>query len=101
MDKEETEGSIKWLDNIPLSRHTGNFSRDISNGGMMAELLKYSYPQYVDVHNYSPAFTRASEVDSWSTLNRKVLTKLNLCVSDTMIEKIISGTKGAILSLLT
>jgi hypothetical protein len=64
IDKDETEGLIKWLDNIPLSRHTGKFARDISDAGIMVELLKYCYPQYVDLHNYSPAFKWASEVDS-------------------------------------
>jgi hypothetical protein len=68
---------------------------------MMAELLKHYYPRYVDLHNYSPALKRASKVDNWSTLNRKVLSKLKLQISDTMIAEIVSGTKGPILNLLT
>jgi hypothetical protein len=100
MDKEETESLIKWLNNIPLSKRTGNFARDFSDGVMLAELLKYYYPRYVDLHNYSPAFKWASKVENWSTVNRKVLSKLNLQISDTMIKEIVSGTKDSILNLL-
>lgn len=101
MDKEGTESCIKWLKCIPLSRHTGNFARDFSDGVLMAELLKYYYPCYVDLHNYSPAFKRASKVDNWSTLNRKVFSKLNFHITDTTIAEIVSCTEKPILNLLT
>jgi hypothetical protein len=101
MDKEETENLIKWLNSIPLSRRTRNIARDFSDGVMMAELLKYYYPRYVDLHNYSPAFKSSSKYENWSTLNRKVLSNLNLQISDNMIKEIVSGTKYSILILLT
>jgi hypothetical protein len=101
MDKKGTESLIKWLNNIPISEHTGNIARDFSDGVMMAELLKHYYPRYVDLHNYSPVSKRASKVDNWSTLNKKVLSKLNLQISDTMIAEIVAGTKAPILNLLT
>ncbi|PNF27786.1 hypothetical protein B7P43_G09198 [Cryptotermes secundus] len=101
MDKEERESSIKWLNSIPLSRHTRNLARDFSDGVLMAELLKYYYPKYVDLHNYSPAFKRASKVDNWSTLNRKVFRKLKFHITDTTIAEIVSCTEEPILNLLT
>lgn len=45
---------------------------------MTAELIKYYYPQYVDLHNYSPVSKRSLKVENWSTLNRKVGIKQNL-----------------------
>jgi hypothetical protein len=101
MDKEETAKTIKWLGNIPLSKGTGKLERDFSDGVKMAELLKYYYPRYVDLHNYSPVLKRASKINNWDTLNRKVLSKLDIRISDAMTDKIVSGTKGEILNLLT
>jgi hypothetical protein len=101
MDKEETAKTIKWLGNIPLSKGTGKLEKDFSDGVKMAELLKYYYPRYVDLHNYSPVLKRESKVNNWDTLNRKVLSKLDIRISDSMTDRIVSGKKGEILNLLT
>jgi hypothetical protein len=101
MDEEKMASTITWLNIIPLSRRTGNLARDFSDGVMMAEILKYYYPRHVDLHNYSRAFKRASKVENWFTLNRKVLSKLDIGISDAMIENIVSGKTDVVLNLLT
>jgi hypothetical protein len=101
MDKEETANTIRWIENIPLSRGTGKLEKDFSDAVKMAELLKYYYPRYVDLHNYSPVLKRASKIDNWATLNKKVLSKLDIRISDEVTEKLASGAKGEILNLLT
>ena len=45
----------EWIDSLPLSRPKKNISRDFSDGGLLAEVIKHYYPKLVDVHNYPPA----------------------------------------------
>jgi hypothetical protein len=101
MDEEKMASIITWLNTIPFSRRTGNLARDFSDGAMMAEILKYYYPRHVELHNYPRAFKRAIKVENWSTLNRKVLSKLDVRISGVMIEDIVSGKIDAVLNLLT
>ncbi|XP_069679330.1 sperm flagellar protein 1-like isoform X2 [Periplaneta americana] len=67
----------------------------------MAEVLKYYYPRHVDLHNYSPANRKSWKIDNWNTLNRKVLCKLGIHVSNSTIEDIVSFTGGAVQQVLT
>ncbi|XP_063972877.1 sperm flagellar protein 1-like [Diachasmimorpha longicaudata] len=89
-----------WLDQIPFSRPRKNLARDFSNGVFMAELLKQYYPRQVDLHNYSSSSSLSKKVDNWRTLNRKVLSKIDLKLSDNMIYQIASVQNKAIEFLL-
>ncbi|XP_011302319.1 sperm flagellar protein 1-like [Fopius arisanus] len=89
-----------WLEQIPFSRPRRNLVRDFSNGVFMAELLKQYYPRHVDLHNYSPSSSISKKLDNWRTLNRKVLTKIDMKLSDDVIYQIASAQSKAIDSVL-
>ena len=63
----------EWIDSLPLSRPKKNISRDFSDGGLLAEVIKHYYPKLVDVHNYPPASSSNQKCYNWSTLNSKTL----------------------------
>ncbi|XP_015126788.1 sperm flagellar protein 1 [Diachasma alloeum] len=89
-----------WLDQIPFSRPRRNLARDFSNGVFMAELLKQYYPRHVDLHNYSPSNSLSKKLDNWRTLNRKVLSKIDMRLTDDVIYQIASAQSRAIDSVL-
>lgn len=49
---------------------------------LLAQLLKQLHPKLVDLHNYSASNSLQLKLDNWRTLNRKVLTKLGLPLSE-------------------
>ena len=67
----------------------------------MAELLKRYYPRLVDVHNYIPGSSIAKKVDNWCTLNRKVLSKIEMKLSKETIDQLANSQPGVIESVLT
>jgi len=67
----------------------------------MAELLKRYYPKYVDVHNYVAGNSIAKKTDNWSTLNRKVLSKIDMRLRKEMINQLASSQPGVIEKVLT
>lgn len=62
----------------------------------MAELLKRYYPKYVDVHNYVAGNSIAKKVDNWCTLNRKVLSKIDIKLGKELINQLASSQPGVI-----
>lgn len=44
---------------------------------LVAELLKYFYPRYVELHNYPGANSYALKLENWNTMNRKVSQFIN------------------------
>ncbi|XP_011691584.1 PREDICTED: sperm flagellar protein 1-like isoform X2 [Wasmannia auropunctata] len=66
----------------------------------MAELLKRYYPKHVDVHNYVAGNSVAKKIDNWSTLNRKVLSKINIRLGKEAINQLASSQPGVIEKIL-
>lgn len=66
----------------------------------MAELLKRYYPKYVDVHNYVAGNSTAKKLDNWSTLNRKVLSKIDMRLEKETINQLASSQPGIIEKVL-
>ncbi|KAG5323011.1 SPEF1 protein, partial [Acromyrmex heyeri] len=90
-----------WIDQIKFSRPKRNIARDFSDGVLMAELLKRYYPKYVDVHNYVAGNSIAKKTDNWSTLNRKVLSKIDMRLGKETINQLASSQPGIIEKVLT
>ncbi|KAL0109229.1 hypothetical protein PUN28_014368 [Cardiocondyla obscurior] len=90
-----------WIDQIKFSRPKKNISRDFSDGVLMAELLKHYYPKHVDVHNYVAGNSIAKKIDNWSTLNRKVLSKIDMRLGKEMINQLASSQSGVIEKVLS
>lgn len=66
----------------------------------MAELLKRYYPKHVDVHNYVAGNSIARKIDNWCTLNRKVLSKLDMRLGKEAINQLASSQPGIIEKVL-
>ncbi|XP_062850927.1 sperm flagellar protein 1 [Trichomycterus rosablanca] len=100
MNKELTEEELQdlyaWIDKIKLSRPKRNIARDFSDAVMAAELVKNYFPKLVELHNYTPAHSTQQKLSNWNTLNRKVLSKLNVNVPMDTVKKITLSTQGSI-----
>lgn len=66
----------------------------------MAELLKRYYPRHVDLHNYTSKNSIANKIDNWSTLNRKVMSKIGTKLSKDVIVRLANSEPGVIDSVL-
>ncbi|XP_047343816.1 uncharacterized protein LOC124946724 [Vespa velutina] len=94
-----------WIESIPFTKPKKNISplslyRDLSDGVLLAEILKYYYPRYVDLHNYIPANNFFLKKDNWNTLNRKVLTKIDMKLNKNIISLLANCHQGTIEKLL-
>ncbi|XP_039528829.1 sperm flagellar protein 1 isoform X2 [Pimephales promelas] len=96
LDEETLQYLYAWIDKIPLSRTKRNISRDFSDGVMAAEVVKYFFPKLVELHNYTPAHSTQQKLSNWSTLNRKVFSKLNFQIPEDLLKKIVDSTAGYI-----
>lgn len=119
-----------WIEQIQFSKPKKNLARDFSDGGnnekfihfmnvayfliglmfkkrffqqilvFMAELLKRYYPKHIDIHNYVPGNSVAKKIDNWCTLNRKVLSKLDIKIGKDIINKLANSQPGIIEKVL-
>ncbi|XP_076231279.1 uncharacterized protein LOC143177297 [Calliopsis andreniformis] len=98
--EDQSEELYTWISSIPFSKPKKNLTRDFSDAVLMAEVLKVYYPRYVDLHNYAPASSLTTKKENWNTLNRKVLTKLDMKLSKDTINQLASSQPGAAEHLL-
>ncbi|XP_077093186.1 sperm flagellar protein 1 isoform X2 [Siphateles boraxobius] len=96
LDEETLQYLYAWIDKIPLSRSKRNISRDFSDGVMAAEVVKHFFPKLVELHNYTPAHSTQQKLSNWSTLNRKVFSKLDFQIPEDLLKKIVVSTAGYI-----
>ncbi|XP_020776777.1 sperm flagellar protein 1 [Boleophthalmus pectinirostris] len=101
LNEEELQDLYAWIDKIPLSRPKRHITRDFSDGVMAAEVVKYYFPKFVDLHNYVPANGTPQKLSNWDLLNRKVFSKLNFQVTEDTVNKIVLNTPGAIEPVLS
>lgn len=103
-DMEVTEQDLhnlySWIDDLSLSRPKRNFTRDFSDGVLMAEVLHHYFPKMVALHNYSAAHGRKQKLYTWETLNRKVLERLDIHVPEDHLEAIVDCEPRAVERLL-
>ncbi|GLV34263.1 TATA box-binding protein-associated factor RNA polymerase I subunit B [Carabus blaptoides fortunei] len=66
----------------------------------LVKILKVYYPKLVDLHNYVPRNGTLKKLENWNTLNRKVLCKLGLQLSQKEIENIAKCVPGSVEMLL-
>lgn len=91
---------LKWLDSHTLTRQKKNLHRDFSDAVPLAEILKQHFPRLVDLHNYSPKNSFAQKIINWEVINKKVLSKLQLRLSNIEMEQLARGVPGSIEKLL-
>lgn len=84
----ELEAVLKWVDSFELSRGRKKLNRDFSDAVLLAEVLKFEFPNLVELHNYAGCFSLQGRLQNWAMLNRKVLRKLELHLKSSEIEKL-------------
>ncbi|KAM4053902.1 sperm flagellar protein 1 [Anomaloglossus baeobatrachus] len=95
-DEQNLQDLYCWVDKIPLSRPKRNMSRDFSDGVLAAEVIKHYFPKMVEMHNYVPANSTQQKLSNWSTLNRKVLSKLSFSVPEDVVRRIVQCSPGVV-----
>ncbi|XP_067937350.1 sperm flagellar protein 1-like [Watersipora subatra] len=88
LDESVIEDIYLWIDQIPLSKPKKNFSRDFSDGSMVAEVISHYFPKFVELHNYPSTTVSKTKLDNWATMNRKVLKKLDIQLSEEVMRDI-------------
>lgn len=96
----ELEAILKWIDGFALSRSSKKLCRDFSDALLLAEILKYELPKLVDMHNYTACNSIQGKMKNWSTLNRKVLKKLNIHLREEEIERLAKAETNCIEEVL-
>merc|ERR1712159_52832 len=67
----------------------------------MSEMVKYVFPQLIDLHNYSASNSYAQKMYNWNTLNEKVFRKkIGFELSKSEIEGIVCCKRWAIENVL-
>lgn len=84
----ELEAVLKWVDSFELSRGRKKLNRDFSDAVLLAEILKFEFPNLVELHNYAGCFCLQGKLQNWAMMNRKVLRKLELHLKSDEIEKL-------------
>jgi hypothetical protein len=87
---------LAWLDTIPLSRAVRNIETDFSDGILVAEIVAYFFPEYVDLDMFHIARNMSQRTKNWRLLNSDVLPKLSLHAPGTVVHDITNGDHRAI-----
>ncbi|XP_065176323.1 sperm flagellar protein 1-like [Sycon ciliatum] len=94
--RDEKSAMVKsWIDDIPLSRPKRHIGRDLADAVIVAEIIRFYLPKFVEIHNYVPSHNVKQKTTNWKTLKRKILSKLNLELSEDMIQELISSKSDA------
>lgn len=96
----ELEAVLKWVDGFELSRCRKKLNRDFSDCVLLAEILKFEFPNLVDLHNYNTCYALQGKIENWNTLNRKVLKKMQISLKPEEIEKLAQAESTCIEEIL-
>ena len=67
---------------------------------MVAELVKYYFPNWVELHNYAAASNTQQKMINWGLLNRKVFQRFDLNVPENIVRGICNGKSGLVETFL-
>jgi len=82
---------LAWLDTIPLSRPILNFDKDFSDGILVAEIISFFFPEYVDLDMFYTARNMSQRTTNWRILKSDLLPKLGLHAPGTVVHEITHG----------
>jgi len=87
---------LTWLNTIPLSRPIHNIEADFADGILVAEIIAYFFPEYVDFEMFHIARNMSQRAKNWRLLNSKVFLKLSLHAPGTVVHDIINEEHRAV-----
>ncbi|XP_039485972.1 uncharacterized protein LOC120448183 [Drosophila santomea] len=98
MEEEQQNDLDHWLkeQRIILDMRT---RRSFSDVLPVAKIVKRCHPRLVDLHNYTPKSSVVLKLQSWETFSNKVLKKLGINLSRSVLEQLASAAPGAIETL--
>lgn len=67
---------------------------------MLAKLIKLYLPNLVELHNYVSAVGATKKIENWNTMNKKIMKKLDIKLSEKEISDLAQAKPGVIESLL-
>ena len=76
------------------------FSRDFSNGYLVAEILSWYYPQDLQMHSYANGASISTKIGNWQQLER-IFSKHELDIPREVVEGAMHCKPGAAASLIT
>lgn len=88
LSEDEEIELLQWIESFELSRPSRRLSRDFADAVLLAEILKALFPKLVDLHNYPARNSFQTKLDNWTTLNRKVLKKINADLDHETMKKL-------------
>ncbi|CAF1006010.1 unnamed protein product [Rotaria sordida] len=87
---------LAWLDTIPLSRAAHNLEVDFADGILIAEIVAYFFPEYVDLEMFHIARNMSQRAKNWRLLNSDILPKISLHAPGTLVYDITNGDRRAV-----
>ena len=87
---------VAWLDTISLSRPIRSLEVDFADGVLIAEIIAYFFPEYVDLEMFRPSRNVSQRAKNWRILNFDVLPKLSLNAPGAVVRDITNGDNRAI-----
>jgi hypothetical protein len=87
---------LAWLDTIPLSRPVHHLESDFADGILIAEIIAYFFPEYVDLEIFHIARNMSQRTKNWRLLNSDVLPKISLHAPGTVVHDITNGDHRAV-----
>ncbi|UJR29842.1 hypothetical protein I4U23_017385 [Adineta vaga] len=82
---------LTWLRSIPLSHSISNFDTDFCDGILIAEIISFFFPEYIDLDVFYSARNMSQRTKNWRLLKCDILPKLGLHAPGTVIHEIIHG----------
>ncbi|XP_054719053.1 sperm flagellar protein 1-like [Uloborus diversus] len=96
LDPDTLKNLYDWLDTIPFSRSKKNLARDFSDAVLTAELVKAFFPAMVDLHNYPGTHSLRQKIVNWSTINNKVLKKLDCLLPQSILQDLATAKREVV-----
>jgi hypothetical protein len=87
---------LGWLDTIPLSRPVRSLETDFVDGILIAEIVAYFFPEYVELEIFRVARNMSARTKNWRLLNSEVLPKISLHAPGTVVHNITNGDHRAV-----
>ncbi|CAF1395150.1 unnamed protein product [Adineta ricciae] len=82
---------LTWLRTIPLSHSIHDFDTDFCDGVIIAEIISFFFPEYIDLDLFYSARNMSQRTKNWRLLKCDVLPKLGLHAPGTVVHEIIHG----------
>ncbi len=79
---------------MPLSRQKKRIERDFSDGYCVAEIIRHFLPEYIELHNFTPAHNLQQKMANWGLLNAKVFSRFGLNVPQNITQNICNCKPG-------